>query len=161
MDRWTGGPVNNVAICCYIDFMRSHPREVWPVSDLARRRTEIVEEATHGVAMIHATDGTLLAFTKASRFERLDIAERHQRLLSAAVTALVDENARPAALGEVAFLTGWTHPRRRQFAEDLNDVIAHASATGVHEEVDAFLRMSAPRPHVGVVDPERIRAALR
>jgi hypothetical protein len=136
------------------------PRPVWPASDLARRRIEIMDEARHGVAFIRSSDGTLLAFTAAAALSGLDQTQRHRRLLSAAITALVDADARPSALGELAFVVDWSAPRRRQFAEDLNDVINHASSTGNPAEVDTFLELSMPRQLMGVVDPERIRSAI-
>lgn len=135
-------------------------RPVWPASDLARRRIDILDEARSGVAFVRGTDGTLLAFTAAATFANLEQTQRHCRLLGAAVTALVDADPRPSTLGELAFVADWIPTRRHQFVADLNEVVAHAAATGQPDEIDAFLAMSKPRAKTGVIDPERIRSAL-
>jgi hypothetical protein len=136
-------------------------RPVWPASDLARRRTDILEEAQRSIAFVKGTDGTLLAFTSAATLANIEDVQRNSQLLSWAVTAIVDDGAGPASLGDLAFISGWSPNRKRQFVEELNDVIVHSTSTGEPAEVQVFLQLSKPRPRSGVIDPERIRAALR
>lgn len=135
-------------------------KAVWTASDLARQRTSILHEAQRDVAFVRASDGTLLAFLKATVLEELDSRAEAVQLLAAAVSAVSDPPVRSAALGDLAFLIDWPTARRLQFAVDLADVVTHAAAVGDPSEVTRFILASRPRRPQGVIHPDRVRAAV-
>lgn len=132
---------------------------VWNASDLARHRRAIISSAQKGLAVVRASDGTLLAVTTAQRLQALEFTPRVARLLASAM-ALLDIEPSIGELGELAFAAHWPLARRTDLARDVRQVALHALESRNVAELDAFIEASRPRIAAGPVDAGRLATLL-
>jgi hypothetical protein len=135
--------------------------EIFQTSDLANRRTQVVQAARQDVARIRDKDGTSLVMLQEGRLDALkevaDWSAAHLRL-----EALLRRGTKPtvAELGDLAWLRVFDDDDLAEFMTELQDVLIAAHADGSTEALSACIhawRVTARQ----LEDPLRREVLLR
>ena len=114
---------------------------VFQASDLAgAKRREFLGAAREGGALLRDTDGFALTMVPLAQLEA--ITEIAQVAVAAllALAALSRGSARPADLGQLAWLAAFDEDDRAEFFEELRDALSVAAATRDAAPVETCLR---------------------
>jgi Family of unknown function (DUF6247) len=114
---------------------------VFQASDLAgARRREFLGAAREGGALLRDTDGFALTMVPLSQLEAITEVARTAVAALLAAGALSRGQARPAELGQLAWLAVFDEEDRAEFFDELRDALAVAEATRDAEPVERCLR---------------------
>jgi len=103
---------------------------VFQASDLAgAKRREFIGAARTGGALLRDTDGFALTMVPLSELEAIKEVARTAVTALQAAAALDRGKARPADLGQLAWLAVFDQDDRTQFFDELRDALAVAEAT--------------------------------
>ena len=123
------------------------PSAVFQASDLAgAKRREFLGAAREGGALLRDTDGFALTMVPLAQLEA--ITEIAQVAVAAllALAALSRGSARPADLGQLAWLATFDEDDRAEFFEELRDALSVAAATRDSAPVETACGNGAPPP---------------
>jgi Family of unknown function (DUF6247) len=114
---------------------------VFQASDLAgARRREFLGAAREGGALLRDTDGFALTMVPLSQLEAITEVARTAVAALLATGALSRGQARPAELGQLAWLAVFDEEDRAEFFDELRDALAVAEATRDAAPVERCLR---------------------
>jgi Family of unknown function (DUF6247) len=114
---------------------------VFQASDLAgAKRREFLGAARDGGAVLRDTDGFALTMVPLSQLEAIQEVARTAVAALLAVATLSRGQARPAELGQLAWLAVFDEDDRSEFFDELRDALALAEATRDAEPVENCLR---------------------
>jgi hypothetical protein len=114
---------------------------VFQASDLAgARRREFLGAAREGGALLRDTDGFALTMVPLSQLEAIAEVARTAVAALLAAAALGRGQARPAELGQLAWLAAFDEDDRAEFFGELRDALAIAEATRDAAPVETCLR---------------------
>ena len=117
---------------------------VFQASDLAgARRREFLGAAREGGALLRDTDGFALTMVPLSQLEAITEVARTAVAALLAAGALSRGQARPAELGQLAWLAVFDEEDRAEFFDELRDALAVAEATRDAEPVERCLRQGS------------------
>lgn len=104
---------------------------IYTASELKDRRTEILEEALHGRALVRAVDGTALVLTP------LTAVERSETVAHWAMVLLTSRD-RPAA-AELSWLRHLDNDDRQEFLDEATAALADVSSGGPIAEFEKVI----------------------
>lgn len=109
--------------------------ETYQVSDLAKRRLDVVARARRGGALIRDKDGLALMLSPA------DDVVRNERLIAIAgdFLRLLDKSANPTSFGSLSWLTVFDEDGRRAFLNELRVPLIVALSGGPTVPVEELL----------------------
>jgi hypothetical protein len=114
---------------------------VFQASDLAgAKRREFLGAARGGGALLRDTDGFALTMVPLSQLEAITEVARTAVAALVAAAALGRGQARPAELGQLAWLAVFDEDDRAEFFDELRDALAVAEATRDAGPVETCLR---------------------
>jgi hypothetical protein len=114
---------------------------VFQASDLAgAKRREFIGAAREGGALLRDTDGFALTMVPLAEFEAIAEVARTAVAALLALAALSRGSARPADLGQLAWLAVLDEGDRAEFFEELRDALSVAEATHDAAPIDRCLR---------------------
>jgi Family of unknown function (DUF6247) len=114
---------------------------VFQASDLAgAKRREFLAAAREGGALLRDTDGFALTMVPLAEFEAVTETARMAVAALLALAALSREEARPAQLGQLAWVSALDSDDRAEFFEELRDALSVAESTRDLTPVETCLR---------------------
>jgi hypothetical protein len=115
--------------------------EVFQASDLAgAKRRAFLGAARQGGALLRDTDGFALTMVPLAQLEAVAEVARTAVAALVAVAALGRGHARPAELGQLAWLASFDEDDRAEFFDELRDALALAEANRDAGPVETCLR---------------------
>ncbi len=133
--------------------------EVFQASDLAgAKRREFLGAAREGGALLRDTDGFALTMVPLAQLEAITEVAHTAVAALLALAALSRGSARPAELGQLAWLAVFDEEDRAEFFGELRDALSVAEATRDAAPVETCLREWRTTARA-LADPQR-RAVL-